>query len=70
MMASGPGILRYLTKESDNYTAFIKQLINMVITSAIDKYEKESCNLITFYQIWAQRKFTQLYKTKFTQSLT
>ena len=44
-MASGPGILRYLTV-SDNYTAFIKQLINIVIKSVIDKYEEESCNLI------------------------
>ena len=26
---NGPGILGYLTKESDNYTAFIKQLINI-----------------------------------------
>ena len=39
----------YLTKESDNYTAFIKQLINTVIESAIDKYEKESYYLITLY---------------------
>ena len=40
-----------ITKESDNYTAFIKQLINIVIESAIDKYEKESCNLITLYRV-------------------
>ena len=29
--AIGPGILRYFTKESDNYITFIKQLINTVI---------------------------------------
>ena len=51
MTPSGPGILRYLTKESDNYTVFITQLINIVIESAIDKYEKESCNLITLYRV-------------------
>ena len=32
------GLEFYDTKESDNYTAFIKQLINIVIKSAIDKY--------------------------------
>ena len=39
------GNLTIHNKESDNYmyTAFIKQLINIVIESAIDKYEKESC---------------------------
>ena len=39
--AIGPGILRYLTKESDNYTTFIEQFINTVIESAKDKYQKE-----------------------------
>ena len=32
----GPGILRCLTKESENHTAFIKQLINTAIESAIN----------------------------------
>ena len=58
-MASGPEILWYLTKESDNYTAFIKQLINIVIKSAIDKYELR--NPVTWLHV---TKFDILSTTK------
>ena len=34
--ASGPGTLQYLIKESENHTAFIKQLINTSIDYAIN----------------------------------
>ena len=41
----------FTIQKSGTYTAFIKQFINTVIESVIDKYEKESYYLITLYQV-------------------
>ena len=49
-LASGEGILRYLTKESENHTALIKQLINTAIESAINKRKVRNDTLATLCQ--------------------